>query len=209
MSETPPPEYFSKGRIEAFSDGVFAIIVTLLVLELKPPLLSAARHADAGALAGGLLALLPKFLSWVVSFFIICVTWENHHRVLGMFQRIDHGVFWLNANLLLWLSFIPFPTALIGDFFRNPAALCFFGLALGVATASFSLLRFYGLHHPALLQPEVSLQEYRRGSWRSVWFGLVPYLAGAALAWAWPPGALLIYGLVPVYFITRDATRLA
>lgn len=206
----PPadPEFFSKARIEAFSDGVFAIIVTLLVLELKVPRVPEGEPVSAPALAALLLPLLPKFASWVVSFFIICVTWENHHRVLGMFRGIDHGVFWLNAHLLLWLSFVPFPTALIGDFFNNPTALCFFGLSLGGATVAFSALRFYGLRHPSLLLPEISLPKYRRGTWRSVSFGLVPYLAGAALSWVWPLGALLIYALVPAYFISRDATRL-
>ncbi len=204
---TTQPEFFSKGRIEAFSDGVFAIIVTLLVLELRAPHLSLVQHQEPGALLAALLALVPNFLSWVISFFVICVTWENHHRVLSMFRRVDHGVFWLNAHLLLWLSFIPFPTALIGDYFRNPVALSFFGVALALAAGAFSLLRFYGLGHPALLTPEVDLGEYRRGTWRSVWFGPLPYLVGAALAWVWPPGALLLYGVVPVYFITRDATR--
>lgn len=207
MAAPQPIEFFSKSRVEAFSDGVFAIIVTLLVLELKVPTLPAAAHGSGPALGHALLGLGPKFGSWVVSFFMVGVTWANHHRVLNMFSHISHGLFWLNLHLLLWISFIPFPTALIGDYFTNPLASVFFGLCLAITTLAFSLIRFYGLRHPSLLKPEIDPTEYRRGSWRSVYFGVPPYLLGAVLGWQWPPAALLLYVAVPLYFVGRDATR--
>lgn len=106
---------------------------------------------------------------------------------------MSHGQFWLNQHLLLWISFIPFPTALIGDYFTNRLALAVFGSCLGLTTGAFPLIRFYGLRHPELLAEGADRAEYRRGTWRSVDFGVPPYLLGALLGWAWPPAALLLY----------------
>ncbi|WP_332367617.1 TMEM175 family protein [Spirosoma telluris] len=97
--------YFSKSRVEAFSDGVFAIIVTLLVLEIKVPHID--HHESVAELTGALYALLPKFISWIISFLMVCVIWVNHHRLLNQIANITHAIFWLNALLLLWCSFIP------------------------------------------------------------------------------------------------------
>lgn len=195
--------FFRKGRVEAFSDGVFAIIVTLLVLELHVPALPSEQHGSAAALAGALLALLPKFASWVVSFFVVCVAWANHHQVLGVFQRLDAGAFWLNAHLLLWLTLIPFPTALLGDYFHNPLAASLFGLVLALGALAFAGLRLYAARRPQLLMPGLDLPAYQRATRRALVVGPLAYLLGATLAWAWPPAALLVYTLVPAYFSTR------
>jgi len=105
---------FQKSRVEALSDGVFAIIITVLVLEIKVP------HVDdrlsVVGLTRALPGLLPKVLSWIMSFLMVCVIWVNHHRLLNRVGYVSHGIFWLNANLLLWCTFIPFPTALMGDY---------------------------------------------------------------------------------------------
>src|SRR4029077_7267657 len=82
-------------RIEAFSDGVFAIIVTLLVLELKVPPLK--DHAGVAELAHQLVGLFPKFLSWLISFIIVCKFWLNHHHMLGLARHADYGMVWLNS----------------------------------------------------------------------------------------------------------------
>jgi Endosomal/lysosomal potassium channel TMEM175 len=110
----PTQEDISRGRVEALGDGVFAIVVTLLVLEIKVPHIEA--HNSLTELAAALQALAPKFLSWAISFVTVCVIWLNHHRLLKLTSRIDNAVFRWNANLLLWTSFIPFPTALMGDY---------------------------------------------------------------------------------------------
>jgi uncharacterized membrane protein len=96
-------------HIEAFSDGVFAIIVTLLVLELKVPVLK--DHASVSELAHHLLEALPKFVSWLISFIIVCKFWLNHHHILGLARHADYAMVWLNSLFLLGQSFIPFPTA--------------------------------------------------------------------------------------------------
>src|SRR5215470_2898196 len=138
------------GRIEAFSDGVFAIIVTLLVLELKVPHLQ--DHASARELAHQLVELMPKFLSWLISFIIVCKFWLNHHHVLGLARHADYGLVWLNSIFLMGQAFIPFPTALMGEFSRNPLAVSVFGAVFALNTILFLMLAAYIRHR--LITPE-------------------------------------------------------
>lgn len=90
---------FSKNRVEAFSDGIFAIIITLLVLEIKVPHIH--EYNSAIELRQSLTALLPKFFSWIISFFTVAVIWVNHHKIFKQIKQIDSGIFWWNAFLLL------------------------------------------------------------------------------------------------------------
>ena len=96
----------SKGRLEAFSDGVIAIIITIMVLEMKIP-----HEAGLGALR----PLIPKFLSYVLSFIYIGIYWNNHHHLLQAVRQINGGILWANMNLLFWLSLIPFATGWMGE----------------------------------------------------------------------------------------------
>ena len=95
-----------KGRLEAFSDGVIAILITIMVLELKVP-----HEADLA----GLLPLVPVFLSYVLSFIFIGIYWTNHHHLLQAIEHVDGRVLWANLHLLFWLSLIPFVTGWIGE----------------------------------------------------------------------------------------------
>ena len=149
-------------RFNAFSDGVFAIVVTLLVLEIKVPHVEA--HDSLGELARVLWSLMPKFVSWVISFVTVCVIWLNHHRLFKLVARIDNGLFWWNANLLLWTSFIPFPTALMGDYPGSPLAVSLYGLVMGLMALGFVLMRRRLLLTPGLLAPEVDLATFRRAT---------------------------------------------
>lgn len=196
---------FSRGRVETFSDGVFAIIVTLLVLELKVPHLGEAV-TDA-RLGDALIALLPKFTSWIISFGTVCVIWVNHHRLFSMYRSITHGLFWWNAFLLLWVSFIPFPTALMGDYHGSALAVSFYGLVMALMALSFSLMRIYVLRNPSVLEERVDVAEFRKGTVLSLLFGPVLYLVGAGCAWAHAYAAFVIYLFIPVYFIFPHATK--
>lgn len=100
---------------------MFAIVVTLLVLEIMVP--HVANHGSVSDLLRALLDLAPKFASWVISFLTVCAIWMNHHRLFQLIGRLDRGLFWWNANLLLCTSFIPFPTALMGDYPGNRLAV--------------------------------------------------------------------------------------
>ena len=121
----------SKGRMEAFSDGVMAIIITIMVLELSAP-----RSADFSAL----LPLVPAFLSYVMSFVYLGIYWNNHHHLLQAIKHVDGRVLWANMHLLFWLSLVPFATAWMGEneFAARPVAL--YGAVLLCAAAAYFLL---------------------------------------------------------------------
>jgi uncharacterized membrane protein len=123
----------SKGRMEAFSDGVLAIIITIMVLELAVP-----HEPDPGAL----LPLLPKFVSYALSFVFLGIYWSNHHHLLQAVKHVDGRALWANLHLLFWLSLIPFVTAWMGEnhFAAWPVALYGFILVLA-AIAYFILTR--------------------------------------------------------------------
>lgn len=192
-------EHFQKNRIEAFSDGVFAIIITLLVLEITVPEIEV--HNSTHELFEALMHLLPKFLSWVISFLMIAVIWVNHHRIVESVKLIDRKFFWLNINLLLWTSFIPFPTALLGDYANNKLAASFFGIVLSFTAIAFVLLRLHLVRNPALRHEAVSETSAKRALRRSVVFGPLLYWLGALMAWIMPVLAWCIYIVIPIFFI--------
>ena len=120
-----------KGRMEAFSDGVIAIIITIMVLEMKAP-----RGTDLAALA----PVLPSFLSYIMSFAYLAIYWNNHHHLLKAAHQVDGRVLWANILLLFWLSLIPFTTAWMGEnsFARIPVIL--YGIDLLCAAVSYYVL---------------------------------------------------------------------
>src|SRR5262252_10497956 len=120
-----------KNRLEAFSDGVIAIIITIMVLEMKVP------HGTGLA---DLKPILPVFLSYVLSFIYIGIYWSNHHHLLHATHRVSGGVLWANLHLLFWLSLVPFVTGWMGEnhFAALPAAL--YGLVLLMSAVSYYLL---------------------------------------------------------------------
>jgi uncharacterized membrane protein len=128
-----------RGRLEAFSDGVLAIIITIMVLELKVP-----HGADLGALG----PLLPVFLSYVLSFIFIGIYWSNHHHLLHAVQHVDGRILWANLHLLFWLSLIPFVTGWMGEnhFAAWPVAL-YGTVLLSAAIAYFILTRVLVSYH--------------------------------------------------------------
>jgi uncharacterized membrane protein len=197
-------ESIGRGRVEALSDGVFAIVVTLLVLEITVPHVPTASTA---ALGDALLALAPKFISWVISFVTVCVIWLNHHRLLALVSRIDAGLFWLNANLLLWTSFVPFPTALIGDYPASALAVSFYGAAMCLVALGFVLARWHLHRHPELLHGDVDGHAFRAALRSSLAVGPIAYALGAALAWLSQPAAFVCYAAIAAYFAFQRSAR--
>ncbi len=191
--------FFSKNRVEAFSDGIFAIIVTLLVLEIKVPHI--ASSGSAVELSSALWDLLPKFVSWVISFLTICIVWVNHHRLFEMFKGINIVIFWLNVHMLLWVCFIPFPTALIGDYPHNPLAVASYGMVMFLAGGAFILARLYGVNNQELLKEKVSPEAYKKIILFSFIFGPVSYLCAAILAWVNTYLSFFMYFAIAVYFM--------
>src|SRR5581483_5262143 len=183
-------------RIEAFSDGVFAIIVTLLVLELKVPSLQ--DHHSVSELGRELVALLPKFLSWLISFIIVCKFWLNQHHVLGLARHADYGMVWLNSIFLMGQSFIPFPTAMMGEYADNPLAVSAFGVVMAVNTLLFMVLHAYILRR--LIKPEL-VHAQDPHVIRKSFVGVFSYLVGAGAAWFSVHAAFVLYLLTPLFFI--------
>ncbi|MFH0754680.1 MAG: TMEM175 family protein [Candidatus Omnitrophota bacterium] len=190
---------FTKNRVEAFSDGIFAIIVTLLILEIQVPHI---EHMNSSmALLHSLQALLPKFVSWIISFLTICIVWVNHHRIFDSFKGFNIALFWLNVQVLLWVCFIPFPTALIGDYPHNPLAVAFYGIVMALTGAALVAVRFYGANNKDILKDGIPIKAYKKAIVFAFIFGPVFYLAGAALAWINTLLSFAVYFLIAVYFI--------
>jgi uncharacterized membrane protein len=189
-------------RVEAFSDGVFAIVVTLLVLELKVPPLK--DHASVAELMHQLIELLPKFLSWLISFIIVCKFWLNHHHLLSLAGRADYGLAWINSLFLMGQSFIPFPTALVGEYPDNKLAVSAFGVVFALNTCLFLALYAYVVRH--LIKPEHASRQDPRAVVKGL-IGPASYLVGAAAAWIDVRAAFVIYALTPLFYITPREWR--
>ena len=128
-----------KGRLEAFSDGVIAVIITIMVLELKVP-----HGTDPAALV----PLLPVFLSYVLSFIYVAIYWNNHHHMLHAVQHINGRALWANMHLLFWLSLVPFVTGWANDNFYAAVPVALYGVVLLMAGVSYYLLeRVLIAHH--------------------------------------------------------------
>lgn len=126
-----------KGRLEAFSDGVIAIIITIMVLELKVP-----HGNDFAALA----PLLPVFLSYVLSFIYVGIYWNNHHHLMHTVDHVSGGLLWANLHLLFWLSLIPFATAWMGENHFTAVPLALYGGVLLMCAFAWWLLQACLLH---------------------------------------------------------------
>jgi uncharacterized membrane protein len=122
----------SKGRLEAFSDGVIAILITIMVLELKVP------HGEDWA---ALRPLVPAFSTYVLSFVFLGIYWNNHHHLLHATDRIDGRVLWANLHLLFWLSLVPVTTGWVGDSHLAPLPTALYGADLLLAAIAYTILQ--------------------------------------------------------------------
>lgn len=134
----------NKGRLEAFSDGVFSIAITLLVLSIQVPEL---KHGSDGELRQALFAAFPQLLPYVTSFATIGIIWLNHHMLFQPVEQVEHTTLTLNLFLLLVVSFIPFPTAVLSRYGAQPSAAFLYGLTLTLLGASYSLLSSHLRRH--------------------------------------------------------------
>ena len=180
-----------KGRVEAFSDGVVAIIITIMVLELKAPLGDHLRD---------LRPVLPAFAGYVLSFIYVGIYWSNHHHMMHLVRQVDGRVLWANLYLLFWLSTVPFVTAWMGQnpLATAPAALYGFVLlmnALAFVVVQFSFLRLEG--------PDSPLAQALRGGLKEK-LSPVIYLVGIAAAFVWVPISLACYVAVAAIWFIPD-----
>ncbi len=181
----------SKTRLEAFSDAVIAIILTIMVLELRPP-----HEVSLAALR----PLVPVFLSYVLSFVYLGIYWNNHHHMLQAVQRVNGGILWANMHLLFWLSLIPFTTAWMGETgFAGPPVVVYGAVLLLAGVAYFILSRSLIRHHgrDSKLSQAVGADFKGKAS-------VVFYAAAIGLAYVHEGIALAIYVLVALMWLVPD-----
>ena len=184
--------------MEAFSDGVFAIVVTLLVLELRVPVLP--ENFSAQDVLKELLHLSPKFFSFAMSFLIVAIFWVNHHQFFHSIEKTDRAMLWYNNLLLFWLSFVPFPTAFIGEHPVSMIPVMLYGTVLFFASVSFNLMLRHAVksnlfHHS--VSEEIIQQSIQRGI-----IGPVIYFISIISAVVSVYISLAIFLLVPVVYFT-------
>lgn len=187
-----------KNRIEAFSDGVIAIIITLLVLEIKVPHIDG--EVNTQKVISSLITITPKFFSWALSFFMLLIMWVNHHRIFNELEKTDNNLLWLNGLLLFFMSFVPFPTAFMGDYFNQPMSTFFFGVCLMLVGAAFYFIRDYIARNHTLLKKE-SDHIHQKSLARKTLIGPMFYLLGAFSSFISVVIAYIIYVAVPLYYV--------
>jgi uncharacterized membrane protein len=181
----------TKGRLEAFTDGVVAIIITIMVLEMKVP-----HGADMGALQ----AALPIFLTYVLSYINIGIFWNNHHHMLHATERVDGRVLWANLFLLFWLSLVPFVIRWIDEAGFTPLPVAAYGVVLAMAAIGYTLLQ------------SAIIARNRRSSALATAIGsdlkgklsLAMYIAAAPLAFVREWIAIVIYIAVALMWFVPD-----
>jgi uncharacterized membrane protein len=144
-------ELYAPERMLAFSDGVFAVAITLLVIDLRPP---EVPHADNAALLTALLGMHDKFLIFVISFGVVAVMWVGHHRKFAHIERVDLRLLWLNLAFLMTICIVPFSTAVNSTYGNLTAAILYLG-TLAATSLTSALVSVYGLRMPDLVSPNL------------------------------------------------------
>jgi len=198
MSEPALP----KARVEAFSDGVIAIIVTLLVLEVHVPTLQGADR-DAELLAA-MARAAPTVIAYAASFVVVLVFWVAHHHLLHSLTRVDRNLLWLNGLFLMLLAFVPAPTAVIGQYPEATSATVLYGGVLALTGLGFVLMRGYATLRPGLMHTAIPAAQRRRALLRGALSPLC-YGGGALLGLVDRHLAWALYLLVPLLYIVPGA----
>ena len=181
-----------KNRLEAFSDGVMAIIITIMVLELKVP------H---GHHLNDLMPLLPKFISYVMSFVYIGIYWNNHHHLLHTIRQVSGGIMWANMHLLFWLSLVPFVTGWMGENHFAPLPVALYGMCLMMAGVAYFILSIQIIKKHG----KDSLLAKAVGSDLKGRISIVAYLTAMISAFWSPLISGLIYAFVAFMWLIPDS----
>jgi uncharacterized membrane protein len=180
-----------KDRLTALTDGVVAIIITIMVLEMKVP------HETS---MGALVALAPVFLSYVLSFIYVAIYWNNHHHFFHLVQHVNGPILWANLHLLFWLSLIPFATSWMGENSLSPLPVALYGLGLLMSAIAWYIMQL------AIERAQGDSSALRRALGRDFKGRLSPflYLAGIGLAFLWPIASLAVYAGVALMWLIPD-----
>jgi uncharacterized membrane protein len=177
-------------RLEAFSDGVIAIIITIMVLELRAP---------AQPTLAALIKVSPVFLSYALSFLVAAIMWVNHHHLIHAVHAVTARLLWSNLYLLFWMSLIPFVTDYVGKNYSEPLAVVLYGCDLFLCATGFYLLRTELIHQS---RPDPAMVEYHERIQRKNAFSGALYLLSAPLAYVSIFASFFIFALIPaLYFL--------
>jgi uncharacterized membrane protein len=180
----------STNRLEAFSDGVIAIIVTIMVLELRAP---------AQPTIPALRKLAPIFISYGLSFLVVAIMWVNHHHLIHAVRSVTARLLWSNLYLLFWMSLVPFVTDYLGKNYHEPLAVALYGLDLVLCSSAFYLLRIVLVQQD---RHDSALAEYHMSIQRKNLLSAALYFASVPLAYVSIYASFFIFALIPaMYFL--------
>ena len=206
-AERHAPHTTETTRLEAFSDGVFAIAITLLILDVKRP--TADEVARAGGLAAALGARWPSLFAYALSFATIGIMWINHHAMFQYIRRSDRTLMLLHVVFLGLISFVPFPTALMAEMLSEPAArdaTLLYGALFTALALTYNAIWWYGVGDPHLADPHAPAEGLLRISRRYRW-GPALYLGATLLVLASVKAALVAFVLIAGVFALPDRRR--
>jgi uncharacterized membrane protein len=186
------------GRITAFSDGVFSIAITLLVLNLRIPIVPSSKLP--GELLDQLGKQWPSLLSYLLSFVIIGIYWVAHHNMFHYIERSNRAFLWINILLLMCVAFIPFPAGLLGQYPTQRISLIIYASSLILTNLMLSLLWWYATNNHRLVDQDIDPHFVRTVNRRNLTAPVV-YLASIGLSFLSPLASLIIFFLFPLYYI--------
>ena len=181
----------NKNRLEAFSDGVIAIIITIMVLELKPP-----HSTDAAGLAD----VLPGWLRYALSFVYVGIYWVNHHALLERVKKVDHAVLWANLHLLFWMSLIPYVTAWAGEHPMAAVPVALYGVVLLLCSISFLLLSWR-------LSAEAGVGHVVSWGSRKNRVSIGLYALAVGLSLVYPPLGAVVHVVLALLWLMPDSSE--
>lgn len=171
---------FSTNRMEAFSDGVLAIIITLMILEIEIPEFEG--HLSTNDLLEVIKPIIPQLIAYSLSFVMIGIYWVNHHNFFHKLNHGDRNLLWLNLNLLFWLSLVPLPTGFLGEHWYIPSASLFYAIVMFGCSVSFTWMGVYAQKVPGLFSEKIP-DSIRKSNMRRNRISLGLYVASMFLAY--------------------------
>jgi uncharacterized membrane protein len=204
MATTQTPSATTQ-RLEAFSDGVIAIAITLLVLQIRIP------HAKNGQLLDALLNQWPSYVAFIISFVVIGIMWVSHHSMFERIARVDRGLLFVNLALLLGIAFLPFPTGLLADYIRQGGSNSEIAAAIYSSTMVFIGLAFMGMWAHLVGHPHLLIEGIPEGGVRTALkrSSVSPIVYGftVGLAFISPEACFVVYALIAAYFAAGPSAR--
>jgi uncharacterized membrane protein len=194
-------------RLEAFSDAVIAIAITLLVLEIHIP------YASQGELVDALLDLWPSYAAFVLSFVVIGIMWVSHHSMFERIANVDRRLLFLNLLLIMGIAFVPFPTGLLAHYLEHGGenaelATAIYSLSLAIIGVFFLLMWHHLYRTPSLLVRGIGAERMRTAMLRSL-VGPIVYTITIGLAFISPEACIVVYALLALYFAWGPSARVA